>query len=1148
VNVDFRWWGASVRRVEILAAALALVAVGCMVLGWGSRSRLTAANDDIDAHFVFSANHSNSQTSTPSLKTAAAAKLQARSLMAGLPLMFEPNQGQGNLNPADPRVRFVARGSGYSLLLGSEGAILNLSARTSADRKSASRIESLQMKLAGANAGAQVSGADLLPGKSNYLLGNDPAKWKREIPQFARVRYENVYPGVNLVFYGNQGRVEYDFQVAPGADPNRAELEFDGAKRLAVQDGALVVTGENGRVRFDAPRVYQEIAGQQQPIEGSFVLRGAHRAGFSIGAYDHSRELVIDPILVFSTYFGGSGDELSNYVAIDQSFNVYLAGSTNSGSLATPGTFQTTLNGTRNVYIAKITPSSPPILQYVTYLGGNGTDTPVGIGVDGAGDPYVAGTTTSTDFPHTLNAYQASVISPGNSHVFVTRLQNTAQTLAYSSYLSGSGEDLATGMTIDQSGFLYVTGTTTSTNPQDYASGVEWPVVQISYGQPYQNTPKAAAGVVQFFVSKINTAASSNSSIAYSTYFGGGEYNTPQPTATGGGIAVDTNSNIYFSGTTNFLYLGANGGNSNSDFPILNAYQPCLDTTPTTVIINPPSCSNTSGLTNPDAFVAKLNPNASGGVGGSQLVWSTYLGGGNNDSSTGVALDAGANSVFITGTTNSSDIASSILLSTTTTAYQRCLNTPINPAVGTACSGSTASTDAYVAKFTNLSASTTTTLNLQLTYFSYLGGSNNEEGLALAVNASDGALLTGWTQSTDFPQSGTQDIQGGPGGGQDAFIASLNTNATTQSLAGSWSGYFGGSGSDEGTGVALDANQNVYFAGDTSSPNLQVTNPLEATNQGGFDAFVTELGTASSLTISGVLTLGSNQTYISAGNPATFTYTVTNTGSDTANNVTITDNLNQTNTGLPLTFVSATASSGTCSGGSTSTSVVCTIQSLASAATATITIVLTPLATTTGNSQTFTGGTVSVSSSNNVTPSQTSVSAQMSDFTMSTSPSSFTVPAAGNPATYFVQLTPHPVYTTNVALSCAGVPAGSACTFSPTSVTLNGAQQATLAISTTARPIVTPAAFLLTPNFYAMFVVLPILGWLALGAGDRRRRRVVGMMMLCAVFVCLMMLPACSHQNVQPPVSGTPAGNYTITVTASAGSDTKTSSVQLTVP
>ena len=1130
---------------------LTLLVAGCMVLGWGSRSRQAAVRGGVDAQSVLSASNSNTQPATPVLPQAAA-KLQARSLMAGLPLMFEPNQGQGNLNPADPRARFVARGSGYSLLLGNQGAILNLSTR-SASAQRASRIESLQMKLAGANANATVSGADLLPGKSNYLLGNDPAKWKRGIPQFARVRYENVYPGVNLVFYGNQGRVEYDFQVAPGADPNRAELEFDGAKKLAVKDGSLIVTGENGSVRFDTPKVYQEIAGRQQPVEGSFVLRGAHRAGFSIGVYDHSRDLVIDPILVFSTYFGGSGDELNNYVAVDNAFNIYLAGSTNSPNLPASTTCQYpgcgTLNGTRNVFIAKIAPpqgSSAPALLYVTYLGGNGTDTPVGLGVDGAQNPYVAGTTTSTNFPVTLTAYQSAPTSSGNPHIFVTKLQSTAATLAYSSYLSGSGDDVASGMTIDQQGYLYVTGTTTSTNSQDYASSVNWPVISINYGQTYQQLPKAAPGVVQFFVSKINTAAGGNSSIAYSTYFGGGTfYSTPDPVATGGGIAVDSNSNIYFTGTTNFVYLGQNG-TSLVDFPIVNAYQPCLDATPTTVIINPPTCTTPTSTTNPDAFVAKLNPNAP--QGSAQLVWSTYLGGANNDSGTGIALDTGALSVFVTGTTNSSDIGSSILLSTSTSAFQRCLNTPPGILmVGQPCPTPTAFTDAYVAKFTNLAASNTTTSNLQLTYFSFLGGSGNENGLALAVNASDGAVLTGSTQSIDFPQQGTQDIQGASGGGQDAFIATINTNATSQNLLGSWSGYFGGSGSDEGTSVALDANQNVYFAGDTNSTNLQVKNPIQASNAGGYDAFVTELGTASTLTVSGNLMVGTNQTYISAGSPATFQYTITNTGSDTANAVVLTDNLSSV--GLSISNPSATASSGTCSGGSTSTDLVCNIPALGAGQTATVTIVFTPLSTSTGQAQTFTGGTVTVSSSNNIGTAQTSVAAQMSDFTLSVSPSSATVPTAGDPATYYIHLTPQPVFTTNVQLNCANLPAASNCQFSPTSATLTaGPLSPVLVISTTARPIVTPASLLLTHNFYAMVVIVPILAWLALGSGDRRRRRIAGMLLLCAVFVSLMMLPACSHTTTQPPVSGTPAGSYTVTISATAGSDTKSTSVQLIVP
>jgi len=1068
--------------------------------------------------------------------------------MAGLPLMFEPNQGQGNLDPSDPKAKFVARGSGYNLLLGSEGAILSLSARTAEKAGSASRMESLRMKLAGANQNSVITGAELLPGKSNYLIGNDPQRWKRGIPQFARVRYENVYPGVNLVFYGNQGRLEYDFQIAPGADPSQAQLQFDGAKQLAVKDGALVITGKNGSVQLEAPRVYQEIAGRQQNVDGSFVLRGAHRAGFAIGAYDHSRELVIDPVLNFSTYFGGANDELNNFVAVDKSFNVYLAGSTNSPNLATSSSCNYpgcgTLSGTRNVYIAKIQPpqgSNPALLLYVTYLGGTGTDIPVGIAADDGQDPYVAGTTTSSDFPVSLNAYQSKVVSAGNTHIFVTRLQNTASTLLYSSYLSGTGNDLASGMTIDGQGYLYVTGTTTSTMPQDYVTGVEWPVVSLPYGQPFQNTPKAAPGVAQFFVSKINTAAGGSSSIAYSTYFGGGTYNTTSPVAIGGGITVDSNSNIYFTGTTNFLFLGQNGTNL-SDFPILNPYQPCLDTAPPTVIINPPSCSNTTNTLNPDAFVAKLNPAASGGT--SQLVWSTYLGGANNDSGTGIALDMGAASVFVTGTTNSSDIASSILTSTTSTAYQRCLNTPMNPAVGTLCSGSTAFTDAYVAKFTNLGAVTNTTSNLQLTYFSFLGGTNNESGLAMTVDQSEGAILTGSTLSPDFPQLNTQDIQGGSGGGQDAFIARINTTATTQNLTGSWSGYFGGSGSDEGTGVALDPSQNIYFAGDTNSPNLQVKLPVtgHGTISGGYDAFVAEVGTASSLSISGQLTLGTNQTYISAGNQASFTYTIQNTGSDPAYGVTLIDDLSTT--GLPVTFNSATASSGTCSQGSTSTIISCVIQSLASAATATVTIVITPAATNSGNSQSFTGGTVSVTSSNNITPVQTSVPAQMSDFSVGVTPSSASVAAAGDSAIYQVQFTPHPVYTTSIALSCTNVPPGATCGFSPASITLNGPGTAALVISTTARPIVTPASFLLTHNFYAMLVIVPILGWLAVG----RRRRMAGTILMSAMFLSLLLLPACSKTSTQPPVSGTPAGQYSITVTATAGSDTKSTFVQLNVP
>ena len=904
-------------------------------------------------------------------------------------------------------------------------------------------------------------------------------------------------------------------------------------------------------MRLEAPRVYQEIAGKRAAVEGSFVLRGANRAGFAIGSYDHSRELVIDPILTFSTYFGGSGDEHSTSVAVDGSFNIYLAGSTTSPNLpAATGILQTTLNGPQNVYVAKITPplgSLPAVLDYVTYLGGNGTDSPVGIRVDGRGDPFVAGTTSSTNFPTTaLSAYQTvpAAGSTGTSHVFVTELQFDATKLLYSSYLSGNGTDVASGMTIDASGNLYVTGTTTSTDAASFTD--LFPASTLPHGLPYQNAPRAS---IQFFMTKVNTAANGTGSISYSTYFGGGTFDTPTPVAVGGGIAVDTNGNVYFTGTTNFTYSGSS---STTDFPILNPYQPCLDQAPPTTITNPPLCTSTTNTTASDAFVAKLNPNAAQGE---QLIWSTYLGGSGTDSSTGVALDSGAANVYVVGTTNSTDIGTSVTVSNTSAAYQRCLDTPVNPAAGTACTlpGAPAPNDAFVARLTNPTSTTTTTTlsNVTLNYFSFLGGSKDEAGLAIAVDNGNGALVTGWTQSADFPVfPKSNPIQSALNGPQDAFVARLNTATVVGQTNGSWANYFGGTDVDEGTGITLDVNQNAYFAGDTkSTTQLPLAKALETTNNGGSDAFVAQLGTAFSLSVNGVLTLGTNQTFISAGNQATFTYTVTNLGPDLANNITLTDNLSASSTGLPLTFVSASTTAGTCGGGSTNAIVSCSLPSLQSGSTATITIVVTPTPSSSGGQASFNGGTVQVSGPGNIVLAQTSVPAQMSDFSLTVTPSNGSVAAAGATATYQVQLNPLPVYTFPIALACTGLPAGSSCNFTTNPVTLLGPGSSTLNIPTTARPVVTPAASLLTRHFYAMWLTIPGLSLLVVGVrGDRRRKRITGMVSLCVLFVLLLLLPACSKSTTQTPVSGTPPGNYTITVSASSGSDTKSQTITLSVP
>lgn len=1180
MNVDRRWLGISVERIRVLAAGLVLLGAGYAVLGGSTYSRQTAANVAVELPAIGESNllssnlvssNIDSSKMVPSLlETApglsadanAETRSRERSLLAGLPLVFEPNQGQANLDPADSRAKFVTRGSGYSLFLGVDGAILSLasperskpqvSRRDPAEQSaSRTRVESLQMKLAGANPNANLTGTDLLPGKSNYFLGNDPAKWRRGIPQYARVRYENVYPGIDLLFYGNQGRLEYDLQVAPGGDPRQAELEFNGAKDLELEDGALVIRGESGSVRLEAPRVYQEIAGKQQAVEGSFVLHGSKRAGFAIGAYDHSRELVIDPILTFSTYFGGSGDEHSTSIAVDGSFNIYLTGSTTSPNLPAPsGTLQTTLNGAQNVYIAKITPPLGSLvaqLDYVTYLGGNGTDSPVGIKVDGRGDPFVAGTTSSTNFPTTaLTAYQAAPESgsTGTSHAFVTELKFDGTALQYSSYLSGNGTDIASGMTIDASGYVYVTGTTTSSDAA--STTVQFPASTLPQALPYQTVPRAP---IQFFVTKVNAGSARTGSIAYSTYFGGANFDTTTPIAVGGGIAVDTNLNVYFTGTTNFIYTGCSGCSS-TDFPILNPYQPCLDQAPPTTIVNPPSCSSTTNTTDSDAFVAKLNPNAAQGE---QLIWSTYLGGSGTDSGTGIALDSGAANVYVTGTTNSPDIGTSVATLNTSAAYQRCLDTPVNPPAGTVCTApaAPAANDAFVARLTNPTSTTTTTtpVNVTLNYFSYLGGTGNEAGQAITVDTGAGALVTGWTQSTDFPvlpQSNS--IQSALNGPQDAFMARLNTATVVgQTTAGSWANYFGGSGADEGTGITLDVNQNAYVAGDTNSTDLQVSKPLQTTNNGGYDAFVTQLGTAVSLSVSGVLTLGTNQTFISAGNQATFTYTVTNNGPDLANSITLLDNLNTSITGVPLTFSSASTSAGTCGGGSTNAIVSCSLPSLQSGSTATITIVVTPTPNSNGTEAFFNGGSVQVMGPGNIVLAQTSVPAQMSDFSLTVSPSNASVPTAGDTATYQVQLTPHPVYGTNISLGCTGLPTASSCNFTSNPVTLQGPGSSTLNITTTARPVTTASASWLTRHFYAIWLMVPGVTLLGLGSGARRRR-VAGFFLLCATFVLLLLLPACSGKTTQAPVSGTPPGNYTITVTATSGSDTKSQTITLNVP
>ena len=1121
-------------RGWLLLAFALLLTVGVLALGFGSimgQVHLASGNSITQAPRFAS-------ESAPSAR----GPQQIRVAYSHLPLIFEPNQGQ-----SDPRVRFLARGGGYGLFLTADEAVLELRHSPVSTQHSAQRVFLIRMALDGAKKDATVVGADQLPGKSNYFVGNDPAKWHSNVPQFARVRYQNIYPGIDLIYYGKQGRLEYDFEVAPGADPRRVVLQFHGADKLKLDaDGNLRLALSAGDVRLEAPRVYQKIGEEQKPVAGRFALLGKDKVGFELGPYDRSRTLVIDPVLTYLSYLGGSGDEACSApaiagvvtpgcpaIAVDSApgvggqGNMYVAGSTTSIDFPPapqpPAPFQPTLAGKANIFIAKFDPTGSSLL-FSTYLGGDGVDTSAGVAVDSALNVYVAGTTTSTNFPTTAsNAFHSGSVPGGKNHVFVSQLKPDGSALLYSTYLLGNDTETATGLALDVQFKVYVSGTTTSTNPPTTAL---FPATigafQTCPGEKSGNCP---AGVThQFFFSKLDPTLIGTASLVYSTYLGG---STPGTSVTadetrGGGIAVDTNAstpNVYLTGGTNF-----------TDMPVLNAFQG----------------KNGGGI---DAWVAKFTPsNASG----TQEIYLTYLGGTGDEIGNGVAVDSGGNA-YITGSTTSTNIT----IPTGTTPFQKCLDDPTNP---TSCPTGVTARDAFLAKFgtpcTGTSCTGTNGTNVPLNYFSYLGGSGTDVGLAIAVDSIQGARLTGWTDSPNFHTQNPLPAGGALAGGNDAFVARIDTTATSATAPGHFSTYLGGSGDDFGTSIAIDSQAHTFVAGETASAtNFPITsNAFQSALHGPTDAFVGKLGPAVNLTMTATACT-TPPCVVGMGNPVTFKYTITNTG-DLTTGVTFSDDVTAS---IPASFTSATASPGTC-GSATAGTVLCNIGTLNAAATATVTVILMPTAPTIPNPAATTltnSATASVLGSTFFVTA--GAMATVNDFKIDVAPATTTV-LAGVPASYTVTATP--LGTGNipntVALSVSsGLPTGATATF-PNGASIpdlsSGAQSRQLVINTTPR-VTTPASLWQGGGLvYATW--LPVSGLLLLGLGiggtsiggkTSRKRRVLLGLILSGFFALILLQAGCGSSKSKSITTGTPAGTYTITVTATSGSATRTQSIQLVV-
>jgi len=676
-----------------------------------------------------------------------------------LPLYFIENNGQVNR-----QVSFYERGAGHATFFTSDGVVLSLS---KGDGKVESPIhttdikgldarknkkittETVRLSFVGANKDAKITADEQMPGHVNYFIGNDKSKWRSNIPTYGAVTYRDVYKNIDIKFYGNNKNIEHDVIVRPGGDPSVVRFAYKGVKGLKVAEGGdLEVSLEHGKVIEKRPVVYQKIEGRRVAVKGAYrILKGRDGAftyGFDVASYDRTKDLVIDPTLVYSTYLGGSGLDIGLGIAVDGIGAVYVTGSTLSLDFPITNPVQGAIGGGQDVFITKINPSGMAIV-YSTYLGGSGTDSDNSIAVDDTGAAHVTGSTTSIDFPLT-NPVQD--IIGGGQDVFITKIAPTGSILVFSTYLGGSLDDYGNGIVVDSSGAVYVTGGTLSIN------------------FPLKNPIQGALsrfGSPDAFITKILPAGTA---MVYSTYLGGSGYDS------GSGIAVDSTGAAYVTGATDAtdfptmnslfgagaggdafitkidptgtamvysMYLGGTYGDSGSGIAVDSsgaAYVTGITSSDNFPIKNP--IQGRIGGTSTDAFVTKVSP------AGTALVYSTYLGGRNMDFGYGIAVDS-TGAAYVTGATSSTDFP---------------LVNPIQGAFG-------GIRDAFI--------TTIDSTGTAIVYSTYLGGSGIEYGNAIAVDNSGSTYVIGQTDSSDFPLK-VPPIQGTFGGGpEDAFIAKISS-------------------------------------------------------------------------------------------------------------------------------------------------------------------------------------------------------------------------------------------------------------------------------------------------------------------------------------------------------------------------------------
>ncbi|MCS7260599.1 MAG: SBBP repeat-containing protein [Anaerolineae bacterium] len=749
----------------------------------------------------------------------------SESVFTNLPLRFIANRGQW-----DASVQFAVHEADHATYFTPRQVIFSVAGQGDAT------VPPVRLSFLGARTSFSLEGITPLPGSVHFFVGNNPASWRMGVPSYAAIVYRNLYPGVDLVYSGSHGQLKSEFRLAPGAHPGLIHLAYEGVEDVHVlPDGSLRLRTMHGELIEAAPLAYQEADGIRRTVTARYVVLAAPLqtpfltvrlpalVRFEVRDYDPRWTLVIDPVLRYASFLGGSQAESGNAIAVDDAGNVYIAGGTLSNDFPVYTAIQTRPRGSWDAFVTQLVRMGEVYTYgFSTYLGGSGPDLAHDIAVSSSGDAVtIVGETASSDFP-IFNAPQT--VNRGYVDAFVTRLitRSGVITLDYSTYLGGNGIDIGHAVALDSAGDVVVVGETTSRNLFTTTTAV----------QPFCGESPCFRDA---FVTRI--ANSSGYTFTYSSYLGG------RGADRAWAVAVDTTDDAIF----------VTGETGSPDFPLRNAPQPVWGVAglhlPTAEL------EAVAAITYPDGFVTQITTS-----GGYTYAYSTYLGGTFVDGGRGIVVDSSGNA-WVTGHTGSTD-------------FPRTPNA-VQPTYGGGAPIGLGG-DAFLTHIVNAGGVYT------FGYSTFLGGSRDEVGYDLILDGNDNPVVVGKTLSGDFPTR--YPIQSHLRGAADAFVTQLISTTAAYTLG--LSTYLGGSGLDDAYGVAVDAVGDIYITGQTASADFPTVQALDASHSGTTDAFVTRIGWGG-LMISKTAT----PTLVAPGRAVTYTLVFTNDSPTLAQNVVISDYL-----------------------------------------------------------------------------------------------------------------------------------------------------------------------------------------------------------------------------------------------------------------